>query len=79
MDIEVYQNLANAIIIQACEDYKNNILNNYSFEAFCRSDWFRVLTKVDPEYLIEKMKKEKVRYLIRKMEKEKEKYLYGKK
>ena len=65
--VEAYQNLANAIIIQACEDYKTGEINDYSFERFCRFEWFSVLTKVDPEYL------------IKKMDKEREGYVYGKK
>lgn len=66
-NVEVYQNLANAIIIQACEDYKTGEITYDSFERFCRSEWFSVLTKVDPEYL------------IKKMDKEREGYIYGKK
>ena len=66
-NIEEYQNLANAIIIQACEDYKTGEITDDSFERFCRSEWFSVLTKVDPEYL------------IKKMDKEREGYVYGKK
>lgn len=65
--VEAYQNLANAIIIQACEDYKTGEISDDSFERFCRSEWFSVLTKVDPEYL------------IKKMDKEREGYIYGKK
>ena len=65
--VEAYQNLANAIIIQACEDYKTGEINDDSFERFCRSEWFSILTKVDPEYL------------IKKMDKEREGYIYGKK
>ena len=66
-NVEAYQNLANAIIIQACEDYKTGEINDDSFERFCRSEWFSILTKVDPEYL------------IKKMDKEREGYVYGKK
>ena len=66
-NVEAYQNLANAIIIQACEDYKTGEITDYSFEHFCRSEWFSILTKVDPEYL------------IKKMDKEREGYIYGKK
>ena len=58
-NVEAYQNLANAIIIQACEDYKTGEINDDSFERFCRSEWFSMLTKVDPEYLIKKMDKER--------------------
>ena len=58
-NIEAYENLANAIIMRACEDYKTGKINDYSFKYFCRSGWFRILTKVDSEYLIKKMEKER--------------------
>ena len=73
-NIEAYQNLANAIIIRACEDYKNGEIKNYSFEYFCRSECFRILTKVNPEYLIKKMKIEREEYLNGKKEKTEKRY-----
>lgn len=62
-NIEAYQNLANAIIIKACEDYKTGNMTDYEFKLFCRSGWFRILTKVNPEYLIKKMEIEREEYL----------------
>ena len=62
-NIESYQNLANAIIISACKDYKTGIMTDYNFKYFCRSSWFRILTKVNPEYLIKKMEIEREEYL----------------
>ena len=62
-NIEAYQNLANAIIIKACEDYKTGKITDDSFKYFCRSEWFRILTKLNPEYLIKKMKIERKEYL----------------
>lgn len=62
-NIEAYQNLANAIIIRACEDYKTGNMTDYNFKHFCRSGWFRILTKVNPEYLIKKMEIEREVYL----------------
>ena len=41
-----YENLANAIILQ-------------EIERFFRSGWFGVLSKVDPEFLIKELRKEK--------------------
>ena len=73
-NIEAYQNLANAIIIKACEDYKTGKITDYSFKYFCMSDWFRVLTTVNPEYLIKKMKIEREEYLNGKKEKAKKRY-----
>ena len=76
-----YQELANAIVLQAVHDYRNalkgitynpknkkltpeNIVKKV--EQFFRSDSFRMLTKVDPEYLIEELRKEHLEYLERK-------------
>lgn len=63
-----YENLANAIIIQAAKDYQKALRqlrrNPYyasaaytkrEVEQFFRSQWFHFLTNVDPEYLIEEL------------------------
>lgn len=63
IDIVPYENLANAIIIRACEDYKTGMLSELGFRNFCRSSWFRVLTKVNPEYLIKEMEIKRKEYL----------------
>ena len=73
-NIEAYENLANAIIMRVCEDYKTGKINDYSFKYFCRSGWFRILTKVDSEYLIKKMEKEREVSLYGKKEKTKNRY-----
>lgn len=70
---EAYENLANAIIKQAARDYmaalrrlKNNPCSRKELktvkqlEEFFYSDWYGVLTNVDPNYLI-RMLREKVR------------------
>ena len=62
-----YEEIANAIIIQAWEDYKREYkkfvrkggtmdreLN--ALERFFRSDWYRFLTAVDGEYLMERLR-----------------------
>ena len=66
-----YLDLANAIVTQAATDYRN-ALNGISYnkkpperiatelEKFCGSKWYRILTKIDGEYLIEKLKKEHI-------------------
>lgn len=72
--IEAYQNLANAIIIRACEDYKTGNMTDYCFKYFCMSSWFRILTKVNPEYLIEKMNIEREEYLNDKKTKAEKRY-----
>ena len=73
-NIEAYQNLANEIIIRACEDYKKGKMTDYRFKRFCRSDWFRILTKVNPEYLIKKMEIEREVYLNGKKERAEKRY-----
>ncbi len=59
-----YENLANAIVLQAVKDYRlhDDEQELASIERFFRSGWFGVLTRIDPEMLISKLRKEKVRY-----------------
>ena len=64
-----YQNLANAIVAQAAQDYlsalkrlKKNPRNRMAMdeamqlEHFFHSGWYGVLTNVDPDYLIRKLR-----------------------
>lgn len=63
------ENLANAIIVQAVKDYRK-ALSGFSSdgksdtdviaecERFFRSEWFRVLTNINGEYLITRIRKE---------------------
>ena len=66
-----YENLANAIIVLAAEDYRQALRrcnqhsekeaykqDKASIERFFCSDWFGVLTKLDPETLIRKLREE---------------------
>ena len=64
-----YQNLANAIVLQAVTDYRNALDGiGYDYkpadkciielEKFFRSTRYRMLTKVKGEYLIEQLQKE---------------------
>lgn len=68
-----YENLANAIVAQAAQDYlkalkklKKNPRNKTAMdeamelEKFFHSGWYGVLTSVDPDYLIQKLR-EKVK------------------
>lgn len=70
-DITNYENLANAIILQAVKDYRSakrklnrkpgNALAQAeidSIERFFRSDWYKCLTDVDGELLIKKLNEE---------------------
>ena len=64
-----YQNLANAIVAQAAQDYlsalkklKKNPRNRTAMdeamqmEKFFHSGWYEILTGVDPDYLIRKLR-----------------------
>lgn len=55
-----YEELANAIILQAVKDYRNaqTAGAKSAIVRFFRSDWFKVLTKLEPEILITKLKEE---------------------
>ncbi len=66
-----YEKLANAIVVQAANDYraalrkkKGNPRNSEAIrevneiERFFRSGWYQVLTAVNGEYLIEKIRQE---------------------
>ena len=59
-----YEELANAIVLQAVKDYRlhDDAPELASIERFFRSGWFGVLTQIDPEILITKLRKEKVCY-----------------
>lgn len=56
-----YENLANAIILQAVKDYRltDDEQQLQEIERFFHSGWFGVLSKVDPEFLIKELRKEK--------------------
>lgn len=56
-----YEELANAIVLQAVKDYRltDDEAELAEIERFFRSGWFGVLSKVDPEYLTRKLRKEK--------------------
>ena len=60
-DPQPWQNLANAIVLQAVADYRltNGPRDLEDLERFFRSDWFSMLTDLDPEYLISKLRGEK--------------------
>ena len=66
-----WENLANAIILQAVKDYRearkklkkrpkneDAKLMVADCEAFFRSEWFRVLTEINGEELIEELRRE---------------------
>ena len=70
-DLEAYQALANAIIIQAVKEYRSalQLLKQkpqnkkakgiaLEIERFFHSDWYRKLTSLDSEDLINRLRKE---------------------
>ena len=62
--MDPFQELANAIVLQAVKDYRmtDNEQELREIERFFRSGWFGVLTKVDPDLLITNLRKEKKTY-----------------
>ena len=71
--IDNYQNLANAIVLSAVEDYRKALrklgwfpddrfamAEKRSIERFFRSGYFNILTNLDPEMLIEKLNQEEL-------------------
>jgi hypothetical protein len=59
-----YEELANAIVLQAVKDYRlyEDKRELASIERFFRSAWFSTLTSINPEMLISELRKEKVCY-----------------
>lgn len=59
--MNVYEDLANAIILQAVKDYRrtNNKRALEELEQFFLSDWFSVLTSIDGPRLLQELRKEK--------------------
>ncbi len=66
-----YENLTNAIILQAVKDYRKALSrcckhpekdsyhsDKANLEQFFRSSWFSFLTDIDPEMLIRKLGEE---------------------
>lgn len=71
MLLNPYEKLANAIIIQAAKDYRLALrrFRNYpnkaaaknskrKIEQFFRSDWYGMLTNIDPDVLIRRLNEE---------------------
>ena len=66
-----FEELANAIIVQACRDYREALITLKRFprdtqaratvsgcESFFRSEWFDILTNLDGEVLMKRIKRE---------------------
>lgn len=58
-EMEPYERLAGAIILQAVSDYRviDSKYRNDVEDFFC-SQWFEVLSKLDGEFLLEELRKE---------------------
>lgn len=74
MNGEPYENLANAVILQAVRDYRTALkalrmnprnkaaqTEKESIERFFRSQWYQALTTVDGKMLIRKLNEEVTR------------------
>jgi len=59
--VSPYEDLASAIILRAVKDYRRsyNSRELEDIEGFFRSDWFGVLTNIDGEMLIRRLREEK--------------------
>jgi hypothetical protein len=53
-----YRELADAIIIKAVDDYRKHKKLRSSIARFFKSDWFKILTDIDGEDLLKKLKDE---------------------
>lgn len=51
-----YQDLANAIIVQACKDYEQECYRD-DVEVFLKGEWFKALTDIDGERLLKELQK----------------------
>ena len=60
MNDKNYEDLANAIIIQAVKDYRRTQSPQVRNEIkrFFKSEWFSMLTKLDGDMLIKKIERE---------------------
>lgn len=60
-----YDALANAIIVQACKDYRKAIRSFDIYEMkqirhFFHSQWFKELTKVDGDYILKEIERREI-------------------
>ena len=58
---ENWEDLANAVVLQAVQDYRlsNDPRDLEELERFFLSDWFRLLTDLEPDYLLSLLRREK--------------------
>ena len=56
-----YENLANAIIIQAVKDIRNRNCYSRRAKTFLKSEWCRDLSKVDGRIILKRLEDERTR------------------
>lgn len=56
---QLYENLANSIIVRACNDYRYNVITEQEFKDFLYSDWFAILSDVNPDVIYQRITMEK--------------------
>ncbi len=61
--IKPYEDLANGIVLQAVKDYRQAMKSGHQamqvrLEKFFRSPWFSILTAIDADRLIARLKEE---------------------
>lgn len=66
-----YEDLVNAIIIQACKDYEQECYRD-DVEVFLRGEWFKTITDLDGEKLLGKLKERQREKELEKEENKKE-------
>ena len=66
-----YENLANAIIVQACKDYEEEYYRD-DVTVFLKGEWFKTLTDLDGEKLLGKLKERQREKELEKEENKKE-------
>lgn len=54
--MDVWNNLANAIVVQACKDYEEEYYRD-DVEVFLKGEWFKALTDLNGERLLKELKK----------------------
>lgn len=67
--LECYENLAFAIIKQACDDYRIGEMNDDAFKRFLNSELYDRITTLDSNVLYEKMSRERAEYERKKQSK----------
>lgn len=70
-EVKAYENLANAIVLKAVRDYQHALIDQHlnptsvkasdkivPLERFFHSEWYKLLTSIDGDYMIKIAKKQ---------------------